>query len=561
MTVAVPGAQAQAQDITPDRATASANDGNSPNNAIDGRVATRWSAKGNGQTITFDLGARHELTAVKIGFYKGDRRSAQFALEHSADGQTWSPLSPRTSSSGQTTALETFSFSSVRTRYVRFVGFGNSSNDWNSLTEFQAVGQPVPAPQLFGRDVVAIASASSNVAAPNDAANAFDSDLATRWSSGTRGNPVTFDLGGVQTVDAVAIAHHRGNTAEQFGYELFAGSARDAQFVRYVGQGNSENRWSSVLEFRALSSGQAAPTATPVPPTATPVPPTPTPAPTGNGLDPAAPPSTNFDLSQWYVSVPIDEDGNGRADNIYENELNAGYINPEFFFTAPDGGMVFRSPNAGIRTSTNTKYVRTELREMLRAGNTSISTKGVNGNNWVFGSTTSEAQRNAGGVDGDLFATLKVDHVTTTGDASQVGRVIIGQIHANDDEPIRLYYRKLPGNERGSIYFAHENRIAGTDDYYEMIGSRGKSAANPTDGIALGEVFSYRIQVEGNQLIVTISRDGMSDLVERVDMTGSGYDGPGQYMYFKAGVYNQNNSGDADDYVQATFYALENTHS
>jgi poly(beta-D-mannuronate) lyase len=31
-------------------------------------------------------------------------------------------------------------------------------------------------------------------------------------------------------------------------------------------------------------------------------------------------------------------------------------------------------------------------------------------------------------------------------------------------------------------------------------------------------------------------------------------------MYFKAGVYNQNKSGDVDDYVQATFYALSNTH-
>ena len=27
-------------------------------------------------------------------------------------------------------------------------------------------------------------------------------------------------------------------------------------------------------------------------------------------------------------------------------------------------------------------------------------------------------------------------------------------------------------------------------------------------------------------------------------------------MYFKAGVYNQNNTGTASDYVQATFYSL-----
>ena len=32
-------------------------------------------------------------------------------------------------------------------------------------------------------------------------------------------------------------------------------------------------------------------------------------------------------------------------------------------------------------------------------------------------------------------------------------------------------------------------------------------------------------------------------------------------MYFKAGVYHVNNSGDDDDYAQATFYALEKTHT
>ncbi|MEO1709199.1 MAG: polysaccharide lyase family 7 protein [Pseudomonadota bacterium] len=32
------------------------------------------------------------------------------------------------------------------------------------------------------------------------------------------------------------------------------------------------------------------------------------------------------------------------------------------------------------------------------------------------------------------------------------------------------------------------------------------------------------------------------------------------WNYFKAGVYTQNNTGDADDFDQATFYRLENTH-
>jgi poly(beta-D-mannuronate) lyase len=158
-----------------------------------------------------------------------------------------------------------------------------------------------------------------------------------------------------------------------------------------------------------------------------------------------------------------------------------------------------------------------------------------------------------------MQATLAVNHVTSTGDSSQVGRVIIGQIHANDDEPLRLYYRKLPGNSKGSIYFAHEPN-GGSDSWYDLIGSRSSSASNPSDGIALGEVFSYEIDVTYNTLTVTIYRDGKSPVSKSVNMSNSGYSDGGQYMYFKAGVYNQNNSGDGSDYVQATFYSLEHTH-
>jgi len=52
-----------------------------------------------------------------------------------------------------------------------------------------------------------------------------------------------------------------------------------------------------------------------------------------------------------------------------------------------------------------------------------------------------------------------------------------------------------------------------------------------------------------------------SDVVETVDMVNSGFNVGGQYMYFKAGLYHLNNSGDANDYAQVTFYALEKTHT
>lgn len=276
-------------------------------------------------------------------------------------------------------------------------------------------------------------------------------------------------------------------------------------------------------------------------------------------LDPTKKPSENFDLLDWTLTLPTDLNKDRKADIIYETPLSGGFELKPFFYTADDGGMVFACPNVGAKTSKNTKYARTELREMLRRGNARIKTQGVNKNNWVFSSAHGSAKRKAGAVEGSLEATLAVNRVSTTGDEKMVGRVIVGQIHATNDEPIRLYYRKLPNNDKGSIYFAHEIND-GDDEWVNIIGSRSHTLANPEEGIALNEKFSYKITVEEDILFVTIIREGKPNITKSFDMSESGYGKGNQYMYFKAGVYNQNNGGEPRDYTQATFYYLNNTH-
>jgi|TARA_B110000967_G_scaffold169577_1_gene179092 poly(beta-D-mannuronate) lyase len=288
-----------------------------------------------------------------------------------------------------------------------------------------------------------------------------------------------------------------------------------------------------------------------------------------SGLDPNVPPGQNFDLLGWKLNTP-EADSRGLANRIDEVDLAAGYTDAEYFWTGADGGMVFRVTNAGATTSANASYPRTELREMLRRGNTSISTRGSDGspnlNNWVFSSAPASAQAAAGAVDGELKATLAVNVVTTSGSSSRVGRLVVGQIHAKDDEPVRLYYRKLPGHQRGSIYAAHE--INGGDDiYYEIVGSKSSSASDPENGIALDQIWSYEILAQGNQLWVTIRSgdlDGEILGTTDIDMSMSGYDIADDFMYFKAGAYNQNNTSDgglADDFAQVTFYQLEASHN
>ncbi|MFC7291766.1 polysaccharide lyase family 7 protein [Hirschia litorea] len=268
-----------------------------------------------------------------------------------------------------------------------------------------------------------------------------------------------------------------------------------------------------------------------------------------------------FELIDWYLGLPIDENGDGKSDTISEKKLADGWTDPRFFYYSEDGGITFRAPVHGALTSKNTTYVRTELREMLRRGNTKIKTSQPSKNNWVLSTAPRKARKMAGGVDGELHATLAVNHVTTTGEPHEVGRVIIGQIHGKDDEPVRIYYRKLPENKKGSLYFAHEVKSDGEDRFFNLLGDRANDAADPVDGIALNERFSYTIVAFGNALEVSILQDGKVLVRRRIDMSASGYDAKDEYLYFKAGVYNQNKTGAEDDYVQATFYELTNKHA
>lgn len=274
-------------------------------------------------------------------------------------------------------------------------------------------------------------------------------------------------------------------------------------------------------------------------------------------LDPSKPPSENFELIDWHLTLPTDINKDGKADTIPEKSLSKGFSLEPFFYTAKDGGMVFACPNKGAKTSKNTKYTRTELREMLRRGNASIKVKNMTKNNWVFSSAHKATKRKVGGVGGDMEVTVAVNRVSTTGEANRVGRVIVGQIHATHDEPIRLYYHKLPQNELGSIYFAHEIN-KGDDVWINFVGSRSKSQKNPEGGVALNEKFSFKITVDEMLLIVTLIREGKPNITRTYDMSESGYSN--QYMYFKAGVYNQNNGGEKGDYTQATIYHLTNSH-
>ncbi len=436
-------------------------------------------------------------------------------------------------------------------------------------------------------NVVAATDSGQSVGG-NGPEQAIDDNLdpASHWQSPGDAVIITFDLGARHLVREVGVAWFEGDqrvasfgvfasvdgvdfeplltdqqsSGETQSFERYDAPDTPAQFIRIENYGNSLNSDNGIIEATAFGCTLDTPTA--IFEDANVVA-------SDFALDPGLPPGSNLELISWALDTPADLDGNGRSDRASETDLDNGFTD-EFFFTGPSGGMVFRSTIGGAKTSANTSFTRSELREMLRRGNTGVSTRGVNRNNWILGYQPDPGLV-VGGRNGVLRATLAVNQVTSTGDRNQVGRVIIGQIHAEGDEPARLYYRKFPENERGFIYLAHEIRDS-DDIYFSVLGpvssdlDRAPSDdTNPVNGIALNEIFSYEITQRGARIDVIVRRGDASGPIighNYVDMglQNSGYDVTDEWMYFKAGAYTQNNTGDETDFDQVTFYVLENSH-
>lgn len=317
----------------------------------------------------------------------------------------------------------------------------------------------------------------------------------------------------------------------------------------------------------------------------------------------SAVPADAFDLTFWNITVPLDEDGNERADIISVAQL-ADYSHPNFFYLDEQGSLVFATPNKAT-TTPNSTNTRSELRQMLRGSDTSVPTKSP-GNNFALAAHPDADQFAA--IGGRLEATLRVDHVAQRAQITTkkpTYSVVVGQIHAVKldqhpeaygwgNEPLKISFKKFPGHEYGSVYWAYERNLGRddpdrTDIAYPVWGNTWNSSDDPgAAGIKLGEDFSYTVDVSGNTMTLTFETERHDtvvyeiNLANNVDANGEvdtkdnpiGY--AGDMMYFKAGTYNQCSSklqdgfwypgclgtGDWEtdkangDYAQVTFYEL-----
>ena len=180
---------------------------------------------------------------------------------------------------------------------------------------------PTPTPGTGSPVEVTPGTATNSSNDGNVANNAVDNNMATRWSANGDGQWLKVNLGSVRTVTNVRIAFYNGNIRQsRFDLQvssndntwtnvitggLSSGTSTNeqnfdftdtsAQWVRYLGHGNTANAWNSILElsvFALPGTGPATPTPTATPrpqstvtPTPTSVPnatATPTPTPNGN---------------------------------------------------------------------------------------------------------------------------------------------------------------------------------------------------------------------------------------------------------------------------------------
>lgn len=312
-------------------------------------------------------------------------------------------------------------------------------------------------------------------------------------------------------------------------------------------------------------------------------------------LDPTKAPAQNFDMTNWKITLPeLTKEGErkGKALEIAKDELGnteTPYVHPEWFYTNKEtGAVVFVAPNEAP-TTPNSKNTRSELRAML------ATHYGEPKNNFVVASHPNAAEY--GAIGGELNATLSVDQVSTSGNYKKNGAfaVVIGQIHGSDNEPLKISYRKLPEHEYGSLSWNYElNPTKELQDAKDENGKKlrqdirhnvfgqynlRKGDADPQDGIKLGEIFSYSVNVEGDIMHLTFTKNpGEKNEVTKtfdVNLAEGKYQGHevdqgygNDWMYYKAGAYNQCNTKksssdcewrgmEAGDYAQASFYQLE----
>lgn len=213
-------------------------------------------------------------------------------------------------------------------------------------------------------------------------------------------------------------------------------------------------------------------------------------------------PGEIIDAGKWYLTLPTGSEGS--PDTVSTEDLDT-YASEWFRLTESGDGVVFTA-NAGGATTENSKYPRSELREMI--GGEKASWDGRSGTH-----------------------VMELDQAITRTPSTKPD-VIAGQIHGGDDDVMQIH---LSGS-RLTVKYADGKKEVVLDDSYR-----------------LGERFRVKIQSSDGRVKVWHNGDLKADLPIY-----------GAESYFKAGAYvnsNTSKGASSDDVGQVVIYGLKISHS
>ncbi|MGE8500391.1 MAG: polysaccharide lyase family 7 protein [Pseudomonas sp.] len=219
-----------------------------------------------------------------------------------------------------------------------------------------------------------------------------------------------------------------------------------------------------------------------------------------------------IDLATWNLSVPV-----GVPAATIETPLLVGGYQDHYFQNI--GGTVFFWAPVNGTTTQSASYPRSELRETFADGTL---------HNWTYP-----------GADHYLRAALKVSQVPST------GKVVIGQIHAHKSTAplLKLEYQYKEKTRTGNLVA----KVRLTPDSETQV-------HNVLSGVALDQRFTYSIVLNAKGTL-TVNVNG-TKWTAKMDSAWAA-----KPLYFKAGVYTQDNSGYETEAGAATFYKLDIDHT
>jgi len=224
-----------------------------------------------------------------------------------------------------------------------------------------------------------------------------------------------------------------------------------------------------------------------------------------------------IDLSHWKLTLPVGASGasEGHPLEISAAQLSAGYTNADYFQRGAEGQLIFWCPVTGARTE-NAKYARCELREVINPADDNVcwSAKGTH----------------------IMDASCRVLEVPSG------QKVVIGQIHGYSGKAsplIKLQFFK--------------SRV---EALVKDKARQGRDIKLTFPEVGLNQDFDYQIKLQDGVLSITVNGVKQSENVFKLDPAWAE-----QTLYFKAGVYPQDNEGPASEGARVSFSKLEVSHS